>query len=149
MRRYQVTFSGLVLALVLVGLPWANPAQAGDVQEANAGRGGEPLEIRSLAVAGQYTLIDFHSPYCPPCVRLAPLLEQLVQRRSDLSVRKVNINRPNFQGIDWKSPLAQQYQLRSVPFFVIFNPQGKIAAQGPTATGQVEKWLKEAGLLGN
>lgn len=122
-------------------------ARGGQVQEANAGREGETLDVKSLAVKGKVTLIDFHSPFCPPCVQLAPLLTQLAVKRGDLVIKKVNINRAGFQGIDWRSPLAQQYQLRSVPYFMIFNPHRRLVAAGSEASQQVQRWLQEAGLL--
>jgi thiol-disulfide isomerase/thioredoxin len=136
----------LVLAIVfLAGM--AAGAWAGAVTDANAGRGGESLDINSLATKGKTTLIDVYSPFCPPCVRLAPLLEQLAAKRPDLAIKKVSINRPGVQGIDWASPLAKQYQIRSVPHFMVFNPKGKLVAQGRDGFEQVKRWLQEAGLL--
>lgn len=146
MRPLLIVPLVVLLLAVASSLPAPSPALAGSVQEANAGRGGEILDLRPLVVPGRVTLIDFYSPYCPPCRFLAPLLEQLAQRRPDLVVKKVNINRPGFQGIDWKSPLAQQYQLKSVPYFLIFNPRGKLMARGNAAMQQFEAWLKEAGI---
>jgi thiol-disulfide isomerase/thioredoxin len=145
--RIFATLGLSFLALTLTLLGAAGSGAAGQVQEANAGQGGQPLEIKALYVPGQITVIDFYSPYCPPCMQLAPMMEQLAQKRADLTIKKVNINRPGVQGIDWKSPLARQYNLRSVPFFVIFNAQGKIAAQGEPALKQVLLWLQEAKIL--
>jgi len=146
MRPLLIVPLVVLLLAVASSLPAPSLALAGSVEEANAGREGEIFDIKSLVVPGRVTLIDFHSPYCPPCRFLAPLLEQLAQRRADLVVKKLNINRPGFAGIDWKSPLAQQYQLRSVPHFFIFNPQGKLVARGQAAMQQLESWLKEAGI---
>jgi thiol-disulfide isomerase/thioredoxin len=115
--------------------------------DANAGNTGETLDIKPLVVPGKTTLIDFYSPYCPPCVQLAPLMEQLAAARPNLVLKKVNINRPGVNGIDWRSPLAQQYQIRRVPFFMIFNNKGKLVAQGRDAMDQVQRWLKEARLI--
>ncbi len=127
----------------------AAAALAGPAQDANSGRGGQPLELKSLAVPGKVTLIDCYSPFCPPCLRLAPLLEQLAEKRSDLVVLRVNINRPGVNGIDWQSPLARQYGLKSIPHFVIFSPEGKLKAEGGPAAQQVSRWLRDAGLLKN
>jgi thioredoxin 1 len=133
---------------VLLSLGLVSPgAGAGTVAEANAAHGGAPLEVKSLRVKGKTTLIDFYSPYCPPCMRLAPIMEQLAARRPDLVIKKVNINRPGFQGIDWHSPLAEQYKLRRVPYFIIFTPQGTLMAEGRNAAEQVKIWLQEVGLI--
>ncbi len=146
MRPLLIVPLVVLLLAIASSLPAPGLALAGSVEEANAGQGGKILDLRPLLVPGRVTLIDFYSPFCPPCRFLAPLLEQLGQRRPDLIVKKVNINRPGFQGIDWKSPLARQYQLRSVPYFLIFNPQGKLMARGQAAMQQLEGWLKEAGI---
>ena len=85
----------------------------------------------SLPVQGKITVVDFFSQYCPPCMRLAPLLEQLAQKRSDLAIKKVNIQRPEVSGkIDWQSPLAKQLGLHSIPHFMIFDQKGKLVVPG-------------------
>jgi thiol-disulfide isomerase/thioredoxin len=140
-RRSLVLAAILSLGLLVSG------AWAGAGTDANAGNGGETLDLNSLLTPGKTTLIDFYSPYCPPCVRLAPLMQKLAAKRPDLAIKKVNINRPGIQGIDWRSPLAQQHNIRQVPYFMIFSPQGKLVAQGRDAFEQVKSWLEEAGLL--
>lgn len=141
----------LIVLVAVLGLLLGQLGQsyAGAVQEANAGQEGQTMDLKSLPVQGKTTIADFFSPYCPPCVKLAPLLEQLGQKRSDLAIKKVNIQRPEISGkIDWQSPLAQQLGLRSIPHFMIFDQQGKVKSQGQEATKQVVGWLQEAGLIG-
>ena len=137
----------LVLAVLLALALISSGAWAGAVPEANSGNPGQTLDVKSLSVKGKTTLIDFYSPFCPPCVQLAPIMAQLAAKRPDLAIKKVNINRPGVQGIDWRSPLAQQYKIRQVPYFMIFNPQGQLVAQGREAAEPVGRWLKEAGLM--
>jgi thiol-disulfide isomerase/thioredoxin len=132
-----------MLALMLA-LPVSS--QAG-LEEANLGSGGQPLDVKSLVTSGRITVIEFFSPACPPCLRLAPLMERLAAARRDLAVKKLDINRPGVRGIDWQSPLAQQNQIRSVPYFMIFNSRRKLTATGREAAQQVEEWLREAGIL--
>jgi len=135
-----------VLAVLLALAMVSTGAWAGAVPEANSGNPGQTLDVKSLLVKGKTTLIDFHSPFCPPCVQLAPVMAQLAAKRPDLTIKKININRPEVKGIDWRSPLAQQYQIRQVPYFMVFSPQGQLVAQGREAAETVERWLKEAGL---
>jgi thiol-disulfide isomerase/thioredoxin len=136
-----------VLAAFLALALGSSGAWAGAVADVNPNNPGETLDLNSLLVKGKTTVIDFYSPFCPPCVRLAPLMAKLAKKRPDLAIKKVNINRPGVNGIDWGSPLAQQYQIRQVPFFMIFNPQGQRVAQGRGATETVGGWLQEAGLM--
>jgi thiol-disulfide isomerase/thioredoxin len=146
MALHRTGWWPLVLA-VLLSLGFApSGAWAGGVVAVNAGHGGQALEVKSLPVKGKTTLVDFYSPFCPPCVALAPIMKKLAARRSDLAIKKVNINRPGIKGIDWKSPLAQQYGIRRVPHFMIFSPAGKLVAQGREALDQVGRWLQEEGL---
>ncbi len=143
--RISLLLSLTLVAFLAMSLA-ASGAWAGEV-DANQGNTGQTMEVKSLVVRGKTTVVDFYSPYCPPCMYLAPLLARLGESRSDLSIQRVNINRPEVNGIDWRSPLAQQYQIKSVPYFMIFNPQGKLQAQGKEAFDLVRGWLQDAGLM--
>ena len=148
MRRTRKSLALLpVLAAFLALALIPSGAWAGSVTDVNPNNPGEPLDIKTLLVKGKTTVIDFYSPFCPPCVRLAPLMAKLAKKRPDLAIKKVDINRKGVNGIDWRSPLAQQYQIRQVPYFMIFNPQGQSVAQGRGATDTVAGWLRDAGLM--
>jgi len=103
---------------------------------------GQEVSLAELAVPGKTTIFDFTSEYCPPCRAIAPKLEKLHAGRADIAVVKVDINRPDVKGIDWKSPVARQYALRSIPHFKVFGPDGKLVAEGDEARAMVGKWLE-------
>lgn len=109
---------------------------------------GEEVDIASYVVKGKITIFDFYSEYCPPCRRIAPLLEKLAEKRDDIVVIKVDINRPGVRGIDWESPVARQYRLQSIPHFKIYGLDGKLQMEGDRAYEQVLRWIKEAGISG-
>jgi thiol-disulfide isomerase/thioredoxin len=136
-----------VLAALLAVALISTGAWAGAVTDVNPNNPGETLDVNSLLVKGKTTVIDFYSPFCPPCVRLAPIMAKLAKKRPDLAIKKVDINRKGVNGIDWRSPLAQQYQIRQVPYFMIFDPQGQPVAQGRGAFDKIGGWLQEAGLM--
>jgi thiol-disulfide isomerase/thioredoxin len=138
-----------LLSLVLLWTVLAGGCQPSEpkVRVGNPGRGGERLDITSLLSKGRTTAFDFFSPYCYPCVRLAPVLEKLAARMPEVAFVKLDINRPQVRGIDWRSPLAQQYRLRSVPYFMIFDPQGKLVAEGAEAQKMVKEWLQKTSLI--
>lgn len=104
---------------------------------------GEPVEIRDYLVPGQITVFDFMSDYCGPCVRVAPFIDRLHQERADITVVKVDINRPDVRGIDWRSPVAQQYKMNSIPHFKIFGADGTLMAEGQQAGMLLDRWLQE------
>ncbi len=103
---------------------------------------GQPVNLPDYLVPGKTTIFDFYSEYCPPCRAIAPQLEKLHAARSDIAVVKVDINRPGVQGIDWKSPVARQFDLNSIPHFKIFGPDGKLKAEGDEAYELVTGWFK-------
>ncbi|MGM0491761.1 MAG: thioredoxin family protein [Armatimonadota bacterium] len=104
---------------------------------------GERVELEDYLVDGKTVLFDFTSKYCPPCEAIAPSLERLATEREDIVLVKVDINRPDVQGIDWQSPVAQQHGIRGVPHFKIFGPDGALEAEGGAARTMVINWLNE------
>ena len=103
---------------------------------------GQKVDVANYLVPGKTTIVDFYSEYCPPCRAIAPKLVNLHKSRDDIAVVKVDINRPGVKGIDWESPVAQQYQLHSIPHFKIYGPDGKLQAEGDAAYDQVQKWVE-------
>jgi thiol-disulfide isomerase/thioredoxin len=107
---------------------------------------GTPVTLTDYCIPGKTTVFDFYSDYCGPCVQVAPALEKLHQTRDDIVVVKVDINRPGVKGIDWRSPVAQQYGLRSIPHFKVYGPDGKLLAEDrpPQARARqmVMGWIK-------
>lgn len=108
------------LALVAAATKGAEPAVVSQGQE---------IRLTDLLVPGKITVVDFTSQYCPPCRAYAEPLHQLHAKRDDVAVVKVDINRPGVKGIDWKSPVAAQFRLRSIPHFKVFGPDGKLLAE--------------------
>jgi len=102
---------------------------------------GQKVELAHFLVKGRTTVFDFTSEYCPPCRAYSDPLYQLHRRRNDLAVVKVDINRAEIHRIDWQSPVAEQYELRSLPHFKIFGPDGKLIAEGQTARRLVDDWI--------
>ena len=133
----------LALAVMLGGSAFAGDKYA---KVLNAEKPGMQYDISKKAVKGKTTIFDFYSVFCGPCVRLAPALEKLDRKRSDIVVYKMDINRFGIRGIDWRSPLAIQYKLRSIPSFYIYNGQGKITHSGSQATRKVIELLKQSNI---
>jgi thiol-disulfide isomerase/thioredoxin len=107
---------------------------------------GAEVQLAQYLVPGKTNIIDFYSEFCPPCMALGPRIEQLVGKRDDLVVIKVDINRPGTQGIDWQSPVAKQFSMRSIPHLKLYGPTGALISEGTPARQQVEQWLQDAGI---
>ena len=104
---------------------------------------GEPVELADYAVEGEYVVFDFMSDYCPPCKRIAPWMDRLHSESEEVSVVKVDINRPGVRQIDWKSPVAAQFRLSSIPHFKVMDGEGKLVAEGDQAWQMVVGWLEK------
>jgi thiol-disulfide isomerase/thioredoxin len=104
---------------------------------------GQEVDLKKYLVKGTITIFDFYSDYCPPCRALKPYLETLHEKREEIAVVVVDINRPGVQQIDWSSPVAKEFQLQSIPHLVIYNKDGELDSEGDEARSKVIAWLKE------
>lgn len=115
-------------------------------QYSGSSRPGERVDLQELLVPGKITIFDFYSEFCGPCRKISPQLERLDELNDDIAVVKIDINRNNVRGIDWNSPVARQYKLRSIPYFIIFDSSGRQTHEGSSAWRQVYEYLKENGI---
>ncbi|RMH59231.1 MAG: thioredoxin [Candidatus Hydrogenedentota bacterium] len=109
----------------------------------NADSPGAEVVLENFVVKGRTTIFDFYSRYCGPCVQIAPYLEKFATQNRDYVVRKIDINRRGYTGIDWNSPVARQHSLESIPHFVIFGPDGRKRWEGAEAYERVLGWLEQ------
>ena len=140
--RIRVLFVAVALALAFT----AKVARAEPHRVINEKTPGQAVDIAQFVVKGKVNVFDFYSRFCGPCMRLSPYLEQLAQKEANVAVNKVDINRPGTQGIDWDSPAAKQYKLHSIPYFMVFDAQGKKVAEGDDARKMVLELLQKAGI---
>ncbi len=80
-------------------------------------------------------LVDFWAEWCGPCHAVSPILERIVDERSDeLELVKVNI--------DEEPGLAQRYGVASIPTMILFK-DGEPAAHavGAQPKGALERSL--------
>jgi thiol-disulfide isomerase/thioredoxin len=103
---------------------------------------GQEVDVTQHLDEGRITIIDFYSDYCGPCKRLEPYMLQLHREREDITVVKVDINRPGVRGIDWQSPVARQYRLQSIPHFQVYDAQGRLLAEGPAAIPLLQGYMQ-------
>lgn len=128
MKTLTAVFVSLALATAaFAGTKGAEPAHISQ---------GQRVDLATEAVPGKTTVFDFTSKYCPPCQGYNEPLAKLHAERADVAVVKVDINRPDVKGIDWKSPVAAQFHLRSIPHFKVYGPDGKLLAEDKIVMGE-------------
>jgi len=102
---------------------------------------GKEVDVNKYIKKGKINIIDFYSHFCPPCMEMAPMLKKLSEEKEDIYLIKVNINRKDVNGIDWKSPVAAQYKLRSIPNLWYVKKDGSIL-KADDARNMVESLLE-------
>ena len=78
---------------------------------------GARITREELIAPGKVTVVDFYADWCGPCKTIAPYLHNLATD-PEVVVRKVDI-------VNWRSPVAQQWKLRSIPNMRVYDRQGQ------------------------
>jgi len=111
----------------------AYPARA-DVQELNKD-GASVGPLASLRVPGKFTVFDVYADWCGPCRDVDKHLIEVVTERTDVAVRKLNV-------VDFDSPLARDLNVDTLPFVVIFTPEGKKTEIRGAELAKIDKALR-------
>lgn len=101
---------------------------------------GAEVCVNDYLVPGKTVIFVFHSHFSPPCPsmhsqELEDPLGALTATRDDVVVVKVEIDREGATGIDWNSPVALQYGLRRLPYFLVYGPDGEVLVQDDRRSG--------------
>jgi thioredoxin len=76
-------------------------------------------------------IVDFYASWCGPCMRLAPILDQLAQEfRGRLTFIRIDTGR------DFDDPIAARFSVKSIPLLVVITkeqPPGLVSGALPIA----------------
>ena len=70
-------------------------------------------EFEDIISNDNITLIDFYADWCGPCKALSPIIDEVAQEATGVTVGKVNV--------DDERDLAMKYRVRSIPTMIIFK----------------------------
>lgn len=58
-------------------------------------------------------LVDFYADWCGPCKMVSPIVDEIADERTDITVGKINV--------DESSALAMKYNVMSIPTLIVFK----------------------------
>ena len=64
-------------------------------------------------IANGTVLVDFYADWCGPCRMVSPIVDEIAEERSDITVGKVNV--------DDENALAMKYGVMSIPTLIVFK----------------------------
>jgi len=97
----------------------ATMAVAGRGQPSEVISHGAQVDINQHLALGNVTVVEFYADWCGPCRLLSPSLEQMASSDPEVALRKIDIVR-------WGTPVAQQFNIRSVPQVNVYNRAGSL-----------------------
>lgn len=80
-------------------------------------------------------LVDFWAPWCMPCKRLGPVIEEIAEEVTDVKICKLNT--------DEADTLAIKYGVRSIPTLILFkNGEAQGRSVGEKQKSQIMDFIK-------
>ena len=94
-----------------------NPVTAGTVAQDEHIQEMSAKQFDKLLAQNKLVLVDFHTVWCSPCRKMAPIIDKMEQEfKGKASVLRIDV--------DKSTELAAKYQIQAVPVFILFK-EGK------------------------
>ena len=118
--------------------------EIGELHCANQDNPGEIIDLPNLIKNGKTNIIVFQSPHDSSCQQILPTLEKLAVKQTDFNICVVNIDRKSSIDIDYGSPVAQQFDIHTVPKYRLYDYRGKFISTDDDAKQKVRVWIRQA-----
>ena len=78
-----------------------------------SGNGMSEDEFAKLLADSEITLVDFYAPWCAPCKKMKPILEEVAKEMSNIQIQKINV--------DEHKGLSQNKKVNVLPTFIAYK----------------------------
>ena len=76
-------------------------------------------DVKSIIASGEPVVIDFWATWCGPCMRMAPVIDELAEKYDG----RVHIGKYN---IEEETELSDEYRIMSIPTILFFKNDQQI-----------------------
>ena len=97
-------------------------------------------EFKNMWENNNNIVLDFWAEWCGPCVRIAPLFQELSDYYDNIVFCKINIEDPEFEKI------VEDFSINSLPTFVVKNKNNELKVNEGASQTFIEEYkllLKE------
>lgn len=95
---------------------------------------GKLVNVIDYVEPHKYTVFMFYADWCAPCGPLKEKLGELANRVNNMALRELDI-------INLENPLVKYYNLPSIPYFLVYGPDGSFVERGPMLTKKLLKTI--------
>ena len=95
---------------------------------------GKLINVIDYIEPHKYTVFMFYADWCAPCGPLKEKLGELANRVNNMALRELDI-------INLENPLVKYYNLPSIPYFLVYGPNGNFIERGPMLSKKLLKTI--------
>jgi len=84
---------------------------------------GEDVDLAAHLASGKATVFDFYADWCGPCKDVDRAMNEVLERRGDVALRKINV-------VDWDSPVSKHHLdgVAALPYVIVYAKDGRRVA---------------------
>jgi len=84
---------------------------------------GERVNINRFLAKNKITAFLFYADWCHSCKKVKPQVEDFARSSDNFVLREIDIT-------EFESPVTNQYGIKSIPYFLVYDESGNLAAKG-------------------